>query len=58
MVKAIGPDLPSQRRKIEIVKGIKNSICLVKPLDFERFKYIVHGILNGYLNLSGGNIIA
>ncbi len=43
---------------IEIVKGIKNSICLVKPLDFERFKYIVHGILNGYLNLSGGNIIA
>ena len=43
---------------IEVMKCIKNSICLVKPLDFERFKYIVRGIINGYLNLSGGNIIA
>ncbi len=43
---------------IEVMKCIRSSICLVKPLDFERFKYIVHGIINGYLNLSGGNIIA
>ena len=43
---------------IEIMKCIKNSVCLLKPLDFERFKYIVRGIINGYLNLSGGNIIA
>ena len=43
---------------IGIMKCIKNSICLVKPLDFDRFKYIVRGIINGYLNLSGGNIIA
>ena len=43
---------------IEIMKCIRNSICLVKPLDFDRFRYIIHGILNGYLNLSGGNIIA
>lgn len=43
---------------IEIIKNIRNSICLIKPLDFERFKYIVHGIINGYMNLSGGNIIA
>jgi DNA-binding NtrC family response regulator len=43
---------------MEIMKRIKNSVCLVKPLDFERFKYIVRGIINGYLNLSGGNIIA
>lgn len=43
---------------IEIMRQIKNSVCLVKPLDFERFKYIVRGIINGYLNLSGGNIIA
>lgn len=43
---------------IETMKDIKSSVCLVKPLDFERFKYIVHGIINGYLNLSGGNIIA
>ena len=43
---------------IEIMKRIKNSICLVKPLDFDRFKYIVRGIISGYLNLSGGNIIA
>jgi hypothetical protein len=40
------------------MKRIKNSVCLVKPLDFERFKYIVRGIIHGYLNLSGGNIIA
>ena len=43
---------------IRIMKQIRNSVCLVKPLDFERFKYIVRGIINGYLNLSGGNIIA
>jgi len=43
---------------IRIMKQIRNSVCLVKPLDFERFKYIVRGIVNGYLNLSGGNIIA
>lgn len=43
---------------IEVMKRIKNSVCLVKPLDFERFKYIVRGIINGYLNLTEGNIIA
>ncbi|NOZ68277.1 MAG: DNA-binding response regulator [Deferribacteres bacterium] len=43
---------------IEVMKNIENSICLLKPLDFERFKYIVRGIINGYLNLSGGNILA
>lgn len=43
---------------IEAMKRIGNSVCLMKPLDFERFKYIVHGIINGYLNISGGNIIA
>jgi DNA-binding NtrC family response regulator len=43
---------------MEVMRLIKNSVCLLKPLDFERFKYIVHGIINGYLNLSGGNIIA
>ena len=43
---------------IEIMKRVRNSICLVKPLDFDRFRYIVRGIINGYLNLSGGNIIA
>jgi DNA-binding NtrC family response regulator len=43
---------------IETMKQIGNSVCLLKPLDFERFKYIVRGILDGYLNISGGNIIA
>jgi len=43
---------------IQIMQHIKNSICFIKPLDFERFKYIVRGIINGYLKLSGGSIIA
>jgi DNA-binding NtrC family response regulator len=43
---------------IDTMKCIKNSVCMVKPVDFERFKYIVRGIINGYLNLTGGNIIA
>jgi DNA-binding NtrC family response regulator len=43
---------------IDTMKYIGNSVCLLKPLDFDRFKYIVHGIVNGYLNISGGNIIA
>jgi len=48
----LNPDL------IEMMKRFKNSVCLVKPLDFKRFKYIVRGIISGYLNLTGGNIIA
>ncbi|KPK36678.1 MAG: hypothetical protein AMK70_01385 [Nitrospira bacterium SG8_35_1] len=43
---------------IEMMKRFKNSVCLVKPLDFKRFKYIVRGVVSGYLNLTGGNIIA
>ncbi|RJQ53790.1 MAG: hypothetical protein C4526_06140 [Nitrospiraceae bacterium] len=43
---------------IETMKCIRNSVCLLRPIDYERFKYIVRGVLNGYLNLSGGNIIA
>jgi DNA-binding NtrC family response regulator len=43
---------------IEIMKAFKYSVCMVKPLDFQRFKYLVRGIMNGYLNLTGGNIIA
>jgi DNA-binding NtrC family response regulator len=43
---------------LEIMKGINKSVCLVKPVDFERFKYIVRGIISGYLNINGGNIIA
>ena len=43
---------------LDIMRQFKNSICMVKPLDFERFKYLVRGIINGYLNFSGGNVIA
>lgn len=43
---------------IEIIKGFRNAVCLLKPLDFDRFRYIVRGMMNGYLNLSGGNIVA
>ena len=43
---------------IEMMKNYKYSVCMVKPLDFQRFKYLVRGIVNGYLDLSGGNIIA
>jgi DNA-binding response OmpR family regulator len=43
---------------IEIMKAFKYSVCMVKPLDFQRFRYLVRGIMNGYLNLTGGNIIA
>lgn len=43
---------------IDIIKGFRNAVCLLKPLDFDRFKYIVRGMMNGYLNLSGGNIVA
>jgi DNA-binding response OmpR family regulator len=43
---------------IEMMKGFRYSVCMVKPLDFQRFKYLVHGIVNGYLSLKGGNIIA
>lgn len=43
---------------IEMLKCFKHSVCMVKPLDFQRFKYLVNGIVNGYLNLTGGTIIA
>jgi len=43
---------------IDMMKSSKNAVCLVKPLDYKRFKYIVKGVVSGYLNLTGGNIIA
>jgi DNA-binding NtrC family response regulator len=43
---------------IEMMKNYKYSVCMVKPLDFQRFKYLIRGIVNGYFDLSGGNIIA
>jgi DNA-binding response OmpR family regulator len=43
---------------IDMMKQSKNAVCLVKPLDYKRFKYIVRGVISGYLNLTGGNIIA
>jgi DNA-binding NtrC family response regulator len=43
---------------VEMMKGFRYSVCMIKPLDFQRFKYLVHGIVNGYLSLKGGNIIA
>ncbi|RJQ14296.1 MAG: DNA-binding response regulator [Nitrospiraceae bacterium] len=43
---------------IDLMKGINRSVCLVKPLDFERFKYLVRGIIDGRLKLTGRNIIA
>lgn len=43
---------------LEMMRDFKYSVCMVKPLDFQRFKYLVRGIVNGYLNLTGGNIIA
>jgi len=43
---------------IDMMKRFKLSVCMVKPLDYDRFKYLVNGIVNGYLNLTGGNIIA
>ncbi len=43
---------------MEAMHLFKNKICFVKPLDFERFRYIVSGIMNGYVNVTGGNIIA
>ena len=43
---------------IDMMKSSNNAVCLVKPLDYKRFKYIVRGVVSGYLNLTGGNIIA
>ena len=43
---------------IDMMKRSKNSVCLMKPLDYKRFKYIIRGVVSGYLNLTGGNIIA
>ncbi|MBI4697883.1 MAG: hypothetical protein HY758_02955 [Nitrospirae bacterium] len=43
---------------IEMMKNFDYSVCMVKPVDFQRFKYLVRGIVHGYLNLKGGNIIA
>lgn len=42
---------------VEVMSGLKQAVCMLKPIDFKRFEYLVQGILNGYLNLSGGNII-
>jgi DNA-binding response OmpR family regulator len=43
---------------INLVRGLNNAICMLKPLDFDRFRFIIKGLMNGYINVSGGNIIA
>jgi len=44
---------------LALMKKIKHSVCMVKPLDFQRLRYLVCGIVNGYTNLTtGGHIIA
>lgn len=37
---------------------LKKGICMLKPVDFERFRSIIRRIINGEINLSGSNIIA
>jgi DNA-binding NtrC family response regulator len=43
---------------LQTIKGLKNAVCLLKPLDFDRFKYIVRGMVNGYIDYTGGHVIA
>jgi len=37
---------------------LKKGICMLKPVDFERFRSIIRRIINGEINISGSNIIA
>jgi len=44
---------------LALMKEFKHSVCIVKPVDFQRLRYLVCGIINGYTNLiEGGHIIA
>jgi hypothetical protein len=42
---------------IETLESLPNSFCMVKPLDYQKFKGIVRKAMNGNLNDRGGYCI-
>jgi len=43
---------------MEVLIRLKKGICMLKPIDFEKFKLIIKKILDGKLRMYGTNIIA
>lgn len=39
---------------ISMINGFENSYCMIKPLDYDRFKGIVKHVVTGELPASGG----
>lgn len=43
---------------INILEGMDNSYCMIKPLDYQKFRYLVRQVMNGDLSVHGGyNIV-
>ncbi len=42
------------RDLISMLESLENSYCMIKPLDYQKFRYAVKQILNGNLTMVGG----
>ncbi len=46
------------RELINILDGYNNFYCMIKPLDYQKFRTLVKQVLTGQVNLKGGyNIV-
>jgi DNA-binding NtrC family response regulator len=39
---------------IDILNNFNNSHCMIKPLDYDKFKTLVHQVINGKITPRGG----
>ncbi|HDL21335.1 MAG TPA: DNA-binding response regulator [Nitrospirae bacterium] len=42
------------RDLINILEGFANSYCMIKPLDYQKFRSLVKQVMDGNLNIQGG----
>ncbi len=39
---------------IDILNNLSNSFCMIKPIDYDKFKYLVKQVISGDITAQGG----
>ena len=39
---------------LDVLEGLDNVYCMIKPLDYQRFRYLVKQVMNGEVNPNDG----
>jgi len=45
------------KKLMSILKGLTNSYCMIKPIDYQKFRELVTEIMNGYSAAKKGFLI-